>query len=88
MTEFTIERRRALSAARLGRNHTEETKAKMRGRDNRPFPPHCIKCVNRDGSTCASYNKTCFLARETDCFRRSGRRKEHPDYKKKTVKHG
>jgi hypothetical protein len=80
---FTIERRRAMSAARLGTTPTEETKAKQRGHDNRPFPPKCIKCPSRDADMCARYNQRCFDAKEVVCFKVLPRRKEHKDYRKK-----
>lgn len=79
---ITIETRRKMTILKLGKTQSEATKQKLCGIDRRPFPPHCIKCVNRDFSTCAKYNKSCFKARETDCFKRHGRRKEHPDYRK------
>lgn len=81
-SKHTVECNRRQSARMLGKLLPEETKAKLRGKDNRPFPPHCIKCINRDISICAQYNKTCFEARKTDCVKRLGRRKEHPDYQK------
>jgi hypothetical protein len=78
----SIETRRSMSAARLGKSPSESTKQKLRGRDTRPFPPHCIKCSSRDAAICARFNKTCFHARETDCFKRSMKRIEHKDYQK------
>jgi hypothetical protein len=80
---FTIEYRRELSASRMGVKHTEETKANMRGHDNRPFPPKCIKCPSRDAGMCARYNQRCFDARVTMCFKRVSWRVVHKDYRKK-----
>lgn len=79
---FTLEYRRALSASRMGVTHTEETKARMRGHDNRPFPPKCIKCPSRDNITdCARYNMLCNKARETMCFKRVSWRIVHKNYR-------
>jgi len=72
-----------MSAIRIGMKHTEETKAKQRGHDNRPFPPKCIMCPSRDAEMCARYNQKCFDAREVICFKVLPRRKEHKDYRKK-----
>jgi len=82
MVKLSTELCRKMSAFRLGFKHSEETKSKMRGHDNRPFPPKCIKCPSRDVEMCARYNQRCFDAREVVCFKVLPRRKEHTDYKK------
>jgi len=83
--KHTIEQNRAQSARQIGRKHTEATKEKMKGKDNRPFPPKCILCMSRDLDMCAKYNMRCFDAKEIVCFRRYMQRKEHPDYIKRNV---
>ncbi len=80
--KHSIEACREKSARALGRTHTEESKAKMRGHDNRSFPMKCIQCSSRDLNMCAKYNMTCFDARKTECFRQYMKRKERPDYVK------
>jgi len=80
----SIETRRKMSAARLGKPLSATALAKLRGRkDSRGFPPMCIKCVNRDANTCAKFNMSCFQARECECFKRQMKRREHPDYHRK-----
>ena len=84
MKTRSIEACRKMSASRLGKPLCDSARAKLKGNNNRPFPPHCIKCINRDMNLCAQHNMSCFKARETECFKRLGRRKEHPDYRKIT----
>jgi hypothetical protein len=77
----SIEARRKMSASKLGKPLCDSARAKLKGNNNRQFPARCIKCVNRDANVCACYNMSCTKARETECFKRLGRRKEHPEYK-------
>ena len=84
--KYSIEYRRVLSASRIGVKHSEETKAKQRGHDNRPFPPKCIKCPSRDADMCARYNQRCFDAKEVLCFKVFQNRVEHKDYRKRVKK--
>lgn len=83
-----VETRRKLSAAMMGRTFSEESKAKMlKASMNKRFPHTCNRCTSRDVDMCARYNVRCFDAKDTDCFRSYMKRKEHPDYIKKGVKH-
>lgn len=83
----TVETRRRLAAALTGRTVSEETIQKMANAYlGKPFPPKCNKCDNRDSYLCAYHNMECFKARETVCFRKPVRRKEHPDYRRE-VRH-
>lgn len=84
---MSIEARRNLSAAMLGKEMPEEVKKKLLGASERKkFPPKCNRCNSRDANMCARYNMTCFVARDTICFKKYMKRREHPDYIKK-VKH-
>ena len=83
---MSIETRRKLSAAMLGRVMSENTKKKMAsGATKKKFPPKCNKCSSRDANMCARYNITCTLARETECFRKHMKRKVHQDYIKRAT---
>jgi|WetSurMetagenome_2_1015567.scaffolds.fasta_scaffold24883_4 hypothetical protein len=84
MKIISIEARRNMSATRVGRRMSEETKQKLRGIDHRPFPAKCTACANREKAFCVRYNITCRGAWEVECFRRWSRRSEHPDYIKGT----
>jgi hypothetical protein len=83
---MSIETRRKLSAAMLGRVISENTKKKMAsGATKKKFPPKCNKCSSRDAEMCARYNMTCSDAREKECFRKHMKRKVHEDYIKKVT---
>ena len=88
MNEYYIEMIRNIGLSRLGKTHTEESLAKMKGAPlHKKYPPKCNKCTSRDSEMCARYNMKCFEARDNVCFVRYMKRKVHPDYIKKGVKH-
>ena len=88
MNECYIERIRKLGFERLGKTHTEESLAKMKGAPRfKKYPPKCNKCNSRDIEMCARYNMGCFEARANVCFVKYMKRKEHPDYVKRGVRH-
>lgn len=82
------ETRRKIAFERLGKKHTEESLAKMKGAPRfKKYPPKCNKCTSRDVDMCARHNMTCFDARnDVTCVKRYMKRKEHPDYVKKGVR--
>ena len=87
------ETRRKIGFIRLGKTHSEESLAKMKGAPlHKNYPPKCNKCTSRDAYMCARHNMECFAARGDEkgdniCVKRHMKRKEHPDYIKKGVKH-
>jgi hypothetical protein len=87
------ETRRKIAFERLGKKHTVESLAKMKGAPlHKNYPPKCNKCNSRDANMCARHNMECFTARGDErgdniCVKRHMKRKEHPDYIKKGVRH-
>jgi hypothetical protein len=75
---------RKIGFERLGKTHSDETIAKMKGAPlHKKYPPKCNKCTSRDVDMCARHNMICFKARDDLCVKRYMKRKEHPDYIKK-----
>jgi hypothetical protein len=88
MDECHIEMIRKIGFERLGKVHSEETIAKMKGAPlHKKYPPKCNKCNSRDAEMCARHNMECFAARNNVCFVKYMKRKVHPDYVKKGVRH-